>query len=117
MIFNSPNLIFSFMKMTNTKSFIQTLIALLLVAVAFVKPTVQIKGVVVAADTKQPVANAYLYIIKGEEEILTDAKGEFSLTSAEQLPCTITIIHKDFRQSKYVVKNPDRKIRVELQRK
>ena len=81
------------------------------------KFTLQIRGVVIAADTKQPIANAYLYIVKGEEEVLTNSKGEFSLTTSEKIPCTVTVIHKDFKQYKLNVDNHALYFKVVLQRK
>jgi hypothetical protein len=79
--------------------------------------THQIKGTVISADTKQPVTNAYVYIIKGEEEALTNAKGEFTITTAEQIPFSLTVIHKDFRESKYKINNSYQAVKIILNRK
>ena len=81
------------------------------------KFTSQIKGIVITADTRVPVANAYLYIVKGEEEALTNAKGEFTLTTAERMPFSVTVVHKDFRQSSFKVKDASRPLIFTLQRK
>lgn len=79
--------------------------------------THQIKGTVISADTKQPVANAYVYIVKGEEEALTNSKGEFSITTAEQIPFALTIIHKDFKEQKFKINNSSQPVKISLDRK
>ena len=79
--------------------------------------THQIKGTIISADTKQPITNAYVYIVKGEEEALTNSKGEFTITTAEQLPFSLTVIHKDFKESKYKISNSSQSVKIILNRK
>ena len=78
--------------------------------------TCQVKGVVVA-ENKQPVANAYLYIVKGEEEALTNAKGEFTITSNEKMPISLTIVHKDFKTATWKVNNTAQPLTITVQHK
>jgi hypothetical protein len=79
--------------------------------------TQQIKGTVISADTKQPVTNAYLYIIKGEEEALTNAKGEFIITTSEKTPVVLTVIHKDFKELKVKMNTGAQTVKIILERK
>jgi hypothetical protein len=79
--------------------------------------TQQIKGIVISADTKEPVTNAYLYIIKGEEEALTNAKGEFTITTSEKTPLMLTVIHKDFKELKVKMNAGSQPLKIILQRK
>ncbi len=78
--------------------------------------TQQIKGIVISADTRQPVSNAYLYIVKGEEEALTNAKGEFIITTSEKIP-VLTVIHKDFKELKVKMNTGSQSLKILLQRK
>lgn len=52
---------------------------------------VTIKGVVLDAQSGKPLAGVYLYVVKGEEESLTDAKGTFVLESWQSLPLQLTV--------------------------
>jgi hypothetical protein len=67
-----------------------------------VKP-LHLKGIVVDAGTGLPVDKAYLYIVKGEEETLSNNKGEFTLTSWQQVPLQVTVIHRDFKRKEIKV--------------
>ena len=79
--------------------------------------THQIKGIIISADTKQPVTNAYVYIVKGEEEALTNARGEFTITTSEHPPFTLTVIHKNFKELKFKVNNSSQQVKISLERK
>lgn len=97
---------------------LQLILSLLLIhPITANKFTAQVKGTVIAADTRAPVANAYLYIVKGEEEALTNSKGEFTLTTAEHMPVSITVIHKDYRKTTVTVNDPGKPLTIAVQRK
>ena len=98
---------------------------IILSAILFISPlnhknifisTHQIKGTIISANTKQPVSNAYVYIIKGEEEALTNSKGEFTITTTEQIPFSLTVIHKDFKELKFKI-NSSQPVKIVLDRK
>lgn len=79
--------------------------------------TYQIRGIVLTADKKEPVANAYLYIVKGEEEALSNSKGEFTIITAEHLPFSLTVFHKDYKQAKIKVVDPSKMLTILMQHK
>ena len=57
-----------------------------------------LKGKVADRRTGKPVVAAHIFISKGEEEIFSNSKGEFVLKTWHQLPVTITVEHKDYKQ-------------------
>lgn len=57
-----------------------------------------LKGRVVDSRSGKPVQAVHIYITKGEEEIFSSSKGEFVLKTWHQLPVTITVEHKDYKQ-------------------
>jgi hypothetical protein len=85
-----------------TKSLVLTTVTLLLMIfssaeiVNFLPAT--LKGKVVDSRSGKPVAGVHLFISKGEEEIFSTSKGEFVLKTWHQLPVTITVEHKDYKQ-------------------
>jgi hypothetical protein len=64
-----------------------------------------IEGQVVAESNSKPVARAYVYIIEGEEEALTDDKGHFSIKTWQKLPVQLTIKYRDRPVMKWKVSN------------
>ena len=72
-----------------------------------------LRGTVIFRETGKPVTQAYIYTVKGEEETLTDHKGEFEFTSWQNLPVTL---HVDYPVQKFqlVITDPAKKIRIEL---
>lgn len=57
-----------------------------------------LKGSVVDSRSGKPVQAVHVYISKAEEEIFSSSKGEFVLKTWHQLPVTITVEHKDYKQ-------------------
>lgn len=53
-----------------------------------------IKGKVVTALTNQPLANAHIKIMYGQEEVTTNGNGEFVLRSWQAFPLTLVVEHK-----------------------
>lgn len=52
---------------------------------------VAVQGIVIDKQTNQPISNSYIYIVRGEEEALTDSKGKFSINTWQSLPVTLTV--------------------------
>jgi hypothetical protein len=77
--------------------------------------SVTVEGVVVNHSNSQPVSNIYLYIVKGEEEALTDDKGRFSITTWQSLPVTLTVDHIKYKRTTLVVKEPGKKQLIRLE--
>jgi hypothetical protein len=57
-----------------------------------------IEGTVVSEKTGKPVSNAHVYIVHGEEETLTNSKGEFRIESWKKLPVILTVDHKEYEK-------------------
>jgi hypothetical protein len=76
---------------------------------------VTVEGVVVNDASNRPVENIYVYIVRGEEEALTDSKGKFAITTWQPFPVTLTVDHIKYKKTTLVVKEPGKKqlIRVE----
>ncbi len=64
-----------------------------------------IHGTVVQHASGKIIENAYLYIISGEEEALTNKDGQFDIATWQPLPVTLVIEHQGYRQKKILIKN------------
>ena len=73
-----------------------------------------VQGVVIADDTQQPIAGAHVYIVHGEEEALTNAKGEFRIQSWQKLPLKLTVEFRNYRTTTISVGEPSRRQQVRL---
>jgi hypothetical protein len=80
------------------------------------KPAQQatLEGVVTYKATGKPASNVYLYTIKGEEEALTNERGEFRFRTGQKLPLTLYVQQDDTVKMKVVVANPARKLTIQL---
>lgn len=77
-----------------------------------------IEGRVITETNGQPVANAHVYIIDGEEEALTNSNGEFSIESWQKAPITLTVdTYRHYRKTSIVVANPSKKQLIRLKTK
>lgn len=56
---------------------------------------VVIEGVVMSNSDGKPVSQAHVYIVHGEEEALTDRKGNFRIESWQKLPAKLTVAYKN----------------------
>ena len=70
-------------------------------------------GVVANKVTGKPLPDIYLYTVKGEEEAITNQKGEFKFISWQKLPLTL-YIHKENENIRVLVSNPLELIRIKL---
>jgi acyl-coenzyme A synthetase/AMP-(fatty) acid ligase len=69
-----------------------------------------IEGKVVAESTGQPVNGVHVFIVDGEEEALTNNKGEFRIRSWQKSPFRITAEKYDrYRKESIVVTDASQK--------
>lgn len=68
-----------------------------------------VEGTVLSDETGKPVPKAHVYIIHGEEEAMTDNKGDFRIESWQKLPVTITVDHAGYEKTKITVSNISKK--------
>ncbi len=73
-----------------------------------------LQGTVSHKESGKPLADVYLYTVKGEEETLTNQKGEFKIVTWQKLPITIHVRSLDDSEVKVVVNNPANKISIKL---
>lgn len=50
--------------------------------------------------------DVYLYTAKGEEEAITNQKGEFKFITWKNLPVTIHVHYREAKEVRVVVRNP-----------
>ena len=75
-----------------------------------------IEGKVVAESTGQPVTNAHVFILDGEEEALTNNKGEFRIKTWQSAPFKLTVEkHDGFKRVSIVIKDASAKPLIKLQ--
>jgi len=73
-----------------------------------------IKGMVTVKETGKPLPDIYLYTIKGEEEAMTNHKGEFKFISWQKLPLTLYVNYKEEANIRILVSNPSEYIKISL---
>lgn len=76
-----------------------------------------IKGSIVHSTTGKSIENAYVYIISGEEESLSDKDGSFTISTWQELPVTLVIEHPSFKQKKISTKDTVKKQVITLEPK
>jgi hypothetical protein len=59
-----------------------------------------IEGTIKNNSNGKFIENAYIYIVSGEEEALTNRKGIFTISTWQELPVTLIIEHPAFKQKK-----------------
>ena len=74
----------------------------------------RLQGIVTSKENGKALGNVYLYTVKGEEEAITNQKGEFRFVTWKKLPVTINIHYKEAEQVRVVVTNPSEFIRIKL---
>lgn len=80
-------------------------------------PTV-IEGVVVAdAKPATPVSRVHVFVIDGEEETLTNEKGEFKITTWQSAPITLTIEHSQYETQRIKISTTTKRQQVVLKKK
>jgi hypothetical protein len=90
-----------FMKSPNHKSWLIALPVLIFnTSEIFPGRPYTIEGAITNSTTGKNIENAYVYIVSGEEEALTNAKGVFTISTWQQLPVTLIVEHPTFKQKK-----------------
>lgn len=57
-----------------------------------------VSGQVVADATGKPIASAHVYIIHGEEEALTNNRGEFRIQTNSQFPLVLYVEREGYKK-------------------
>ncbi|MEI6948932.1 hypothetical protein V9K67_17220 [Paraflavisolibacter sp. H34] len=73
-----------------------------------------LEGVVTYKASGKPAANVYLYTVKGEEEALTNERGEFRFSTGQKLPVTVYVQQDETLKLKLIVANSGRKLTIQL---
>jgi hypothetical protein len=73
-----------------------------------------IEGVVLGKEDNRPLANAYVYVTKGEEEAVTDRQGRFRLITWQNLPVTITAEYPGYKKLSLQARKQGEKLLFEL---
>lgn len=86
-------------------------------AVAQKPNPVIIEGKVLSISTGQPVTQAHVFILDGEEEALTNNKGEFRIKTWQAAPFKLTAEkHEGFKPQSIIISDPSaRNIVIRLQ--
>ena len=79
------------------------------------KPTeYTLQGIVTNKEDGKPLEDIYLYTLKGEEEAITNKKGEFRFVTWKKLPVTMHVHYKEAEDIRIVVSNPSELIKIKL---
>lgn len=71
----------------------------------------------VMTEKNEPVYNAHVYVVDGEEEALTNNKGEFSIRSWQKAPLKLTIEKPgSYQRISIVISDPLRKQVIRLKK-
>lgn len=73
-----------------------------------------VKGQVIDSETGKPVHGAHVFIIRGEEEVFSSAKGDFHFKTWNLFPLTVTVEHKLYKPVKVRVANETDLLKVTL---
>lgn len=76
--------------------------------------SVKLQGVVVGKDNR-PVPNAYLFVVRGEEETITSSNGQFALTTWQKFPVSLSVEHPEYKKLKLVIKEAGQKQVIKLE--
>lgn len=76
-----------------------------------------VEGTVISERNHKPVANAHVYIVHGEEEALTNAKGEFSIETVQKFPLILTVDQQQHEKTRITISAPDKKIIITIKLK
>ena len=77
----------------------------------------RVKGKLIDSASGTPIANAYLYIVSGEEETLSNKDGLFEITTWQKFPLSIQILHDRYQDRKIAYQSPGVQPLIKLQLK
>lgn len=102
-----------------SKSFVLTIFPLMIISFTDYLKTAPrtISGTVENAGSGAPVEKALIYISKGNEEVLSNRSGSFSLKTWQDFPVKIIIEHPDFTTTSVVLDKNDNAGKIRLQKK
>lgn len=73
-----------------------------------------IEGNIVSERTNKPIARAYVYLVEGEEEAMTDANGYFRIETWKKFPVELTVKYLNQPALKVNVSDPSRRQLIRL---
>ncbi|RTL59046.1 MAG: hypothetical protein EKK37_12090 [Sphingobacteriales bacterium] len=87
--------------------------------IAFTAPDIPviIKGTVIDYRSDEPVTKALVATVKGEEESLTNNKGEFRIESWENFPITVSVFHKDYQPVELTINSANKPVVIKIIKK
>lgn len=102
--------------MTILKTILITILfPFIMVITSGTKPTeYTLQGIVTNKEDGKPLEDIYLYTLKGEEEAITNQKGEFRFVTWKKLPVTIHVRYNKSEDIRIVVSNPLELIKIKL---
>lgn len=77
---------------------------------------VVLQGKVVDARNDKPIAKVHVYVVRGEEEALTDNNGRFRVQSWQSLPLKVSATAQGFQTVSLAVKEPGKELVIRLNR-
>src|SRR6201989_1926089 len=83
----------------------------------FKQPPVYIEGTVISEQSGKPLSNIHVYIVEGEEEDVTNNKGEFKIQTWKKFPLTLTAKSSNYETANIVVKDSSKKLLIKLKSK
>jgi CarboxypepD_reg-like domain len=104
-------------KLTTTVAFSVSLLLLFSYQSSSPAVTEVVEGIVISATNNKPVSNAHVYIVHGEEEALTNSKGEFRIETFQKFPLLLTVDHRDYEKIKLTISASLRKVTVSIKPK
>ncbi|WP_081658844.1 carboxypeptidase-like regulatory domain-containing protein [Terrimonas ferruginea] len=81
-----------------------------------VPAAVVVQGKVVDARNDKPIAKVHVYVVRGEEEALTDNNGRFRVQSWQSLPLKVSATAQGFQTVSLLVKEPGKELVIRLNR-
>jgi|SRR6059058_3012977 hypothetical protein len=76
-----------------------------------------IEGVVVSGKSGKALGNIHVYIVEGEEEAVTNSKGEFKIQTWKKIPLTLTVRSSNYETASIVIKDASKKLLIKLKPK
>jgi len=74
----------------------------------------EVSGIVISEETKLPIDKAYLYVVKGEEEAITDVKGIFRFTTWQDKPVKVFVSHNNYKSRVITLNGVYKNLRIVL---
>lgn len=76
----------------------------------------QIEGTVVNEATGEPIQKAFIYISHGNEETLSNGKGQFVLRTWHELPVTLTVELAGYETRKLTISSVSKSWQIRLKK-